>query len=551
MKDIVFGLMGGLGIFIFGMKYLSDALQRIAGTKLRRTLRSLTQNRLRGVILGTTVTSLIQSSSVTTVMLVGLVNAGIVSLEQAATVVIGANIGTTITAQIIAFKISKYGLPAIGLGVAMMLIARQRKTQFWGQVVLSFGMVFVGLSTMSGVMKPLKDIPEVTEFFVNLSGTPLLAILLGVVFTIAVQSSSASIGMVLALASNGLIDFQTSLFLVLGDNIGTTVTAWLASIGGTISARRMACFHTVFNILGVIYFYFLVQSSVFPRFVDAITPGEITPDTISRHIANAHSCFNIGNAILFLFVLSPMVLLVKKIIPGKDIYVSTDFKFLQDRLLSTPEIAIESAKKELTAMAEMVLKTIKTAVDGFFAHDIKSIPHVQTQESATDHLQHDITFYLAKLAAQALTPQLARQLPPLLHSINDLERIADHAVNIAELTEKVHVQGFNFSNKALAEMRTLYAKIDDIFEETLRAVRDEDQFAPDRVMRYEGEVNLLHRQYLAEHSERLCQQKCDPMNALIFVDFINNLEKIADHLTNIAQASRRSFEFTDSKEEDN
>ena len=212
MKDIVFGLLGGLGLFIFGMKYLSDSLQRIAGTKLRRTLRSLTQNRLRGVLLGTFVTSLIQSSSVTTVMLVGLVNAGIVSLEQAATVVIGANIGTTVTAQIIAFKIAKYGLPAIGLGVAVMLLARQKKTQFWGQLILSFGLVFVGLATMSGVMKPLKDIPEVVTFFVKLSGTPVFAILLGVGFTIAVQSSSASIGMVLALASTGLIDFKTALF---------------------------------------------------------------------------------------------------------------------------------------------------------------------------------------------------------------------------------------------------------------------------------------------------------------------------------------------------
>ena len=307
----------------------------------------------------------------------------------------------------------------------------------------------------------------------------------------------------------------------------------------------MACFHSVFNIVGVIYFYFLVQSGVYPRFIDYITPGQITTETISRHIANAHSFFNVFNALLFLFILTPMVILVKKIIPGKDIYVSTDFKFLQDRLLSTPEIAIDSAKKELTAMADMVLKTIKTAVDGFFARDVKSVPHVQTQESATDQLQHDITYYLAKLAAQALTPQLARQLPPLLHSINDLERIADHAVNIAELTEKVSTQGFQFSNKALAEMRTLYARIEDIFEETLRSIREEDQFAPDRVMRYEGEVNQLHRQYLQEHSERLCQQKCEPMNALIFVDFINNLEKIADHLVNIAQASRRSFEFRD------
>ena len=550
MKDILFGLVGGLGLFIFGMKYLSDGLQKVAGTKLRRTLRSLTQNRVRGVLLGTVVTSIVQSSSVTTVMLVGLVNAGIVSLLQSATVVIGANVGTTITAQIIAFKISKYALPAIGFGVAMMIIPRRKRTQFWGQVILSFGMVFLGLSTMSGVMKPLKDVPEVVNFFVNLSHSPVLCILLGVIFTMMVQSSSAAIGMVLTMASSGLIDFQTALFIVLGDNIGTTITAWLASIGGTLSAKRMACFHSLFNVIGAAYFFFLVKMGLYPRFIDWLTPGAVTTETVARHIANAHSCFNIFNGIVFLFILVPVVKLVQKMIPGRDIYVSTDFKYLQDRLLLTPEIAIESAKKELAAMAEMVRQTLKTAMDGFFSRDSKSIPHVQTQESAIDHLQHDITFYLAKLATQELTPQLGRQLPPLLHSINDLERISDHAVNIAELTGKIYSEGQQFSNKALAEMRTLYGKIEDIFEETLRAVRDEDQYAPDRVMRYEGEVNTLHRQYLNDHSDRLCQGKCDPMSALIFVDYVNNVEKIADHLTNVAQASRRRFDFGNHDSED-
>ena len=206
VKDVIFGIIGGLGLFLFGMKYLSDGLQKVAGTKLRRTLRSLTQNRFRGVILGAFVTSIIQSSSVTTVMLVGLINAGIISLMEGASVVIGANIGTTITAQIIAFKIAKYALPALGIGVALMLLARKKKMQFWGQVIFAFGMIFLGLATMSDVMKPLKDVPAVTDFFVQLSTNPILSIMLATLFTVAVQSSSASIGMVIALASVGLID---------------------------------------------------------------------------------------------------------------------------------------------------------------------------------------------------------------------------------------------------------------------------------------------------------------------------------------------------------
>lgn len=543
MKEVVFGLMGGLGLFIFGMKYLSDGLQKVAGTKLRRVLRSLTQNRFRGTALGAAITSIVQSSSVTTVMLVGLVNAGIVSLTQAASVVIGANIGTTITAQIIAFKISQYALPAIGIGVLMILIPKKKETQFWGQVVLAFGLIFLGLSTMSGVMEPLKDVPAVTNFFVELSHNPFLGILLGTVFTVAVQSSSASIGMLLAMASIGLIDFQAALYILLGDNIGTTITAWLASVGGTTSAKRMACFHSVFNIVGVLYFAFLVKIGAYAAFIDFITPGSITTDTIARHIANAHTCFNVFNGMVFLFILTPVVKLVKMIIPGKDIYVSTDFKYLQDKLLLTPAIAIESAKKELVAMTEMVQQTVKTALDGFFAKDKKSIAYVQTQESAIDHLQHDITFYLAKLATQPLTPELARQLPPLLHSINDLERISDHATNIAELTEKICTDNLSFSNNAQAELRTMYGKLDDMFEAILKTLKDNDMISADRVMRYEGEINKMQKDYIARHTQRLCERKCDPLSALIFVDFVNNVEKMADHITNLAQAARSGFVF--------
>lgn len=543
IQEVLFGVIGGLGLFLFGMKYLSDGLQKAAGTKLRRILRSLTQNRFRGVALGAVVTSIIQSSSVTTVMLIGLVNAGIVNLTQAASVIIGANIGTTVTAQIIAFRVTQYALPAIGIGMAMILMAKQKKVRFWGQILFSFGLVFLGISIMSDVMRPLRDIPAVVNFFITLSQYPLAAIFLGVVFTIAVQSSSASIGMVLALASTGLLDFQTSLFLILGDNIGTTVTAWLASIGGSVSAKRIACFHSLVKIFGTMYFYFLIQSGLFPNFIDWITPGEITTATISRHIANAHTFFNIFNAIPFVFLIAPMLKLIRRVVPGKDIYVESDFQYLQDELLATPEVAIDSAKKELICMTEMAQKIVVATTEGFFAKDKKSISHVQTQENAIDHLQHDVTFYLARLSAHDLSPNVASQLPPLLHSVNDLERIADHAVNISELTEKTISDNIAFSNKALAEMRTMYAKIEDMFEELLRSLRYKDFVANDRVLLYEGEVNNMQKDFLEEHSQRLCEGKCQPSSALVFVDYINNMERVGDHLTNIAKAARRGFKF--------
>ena len=239
-----------------------------------------------------------------------------------------------------------------------------------------------------------------------------------------------------------------------------------------------------------------------------------------------------------------VIKLTQIIIPGKDVYVSSEFKYLQDSLLSTPEIAVESTKKELIAMGEMVHKTIKTAMDGFFDRDKRTIPHVQTQESAIDHLQHDITFYLTKLSAQELTPELSEQLPPLLHSINDLERISDHAVNIAELTEKVSTDQLPFSNNAQAEMRTMYAKVEDMFEKTLQVMKNGDMTAADRVMSDESEINSMQKVYTEQHTRRLCERKCTPLSALVFVDLVNNLEKIADHLTNVTQAARRGFSFS-------
>ncbi len=543
LKNVIFGLIGGLGLFIFGMKFLSDGLQKVAGTKLRRILRSLTKNKFRGIALGAIVTSIVQSSSVTTVMLIGLINAGIINLIQSAGVVIGANIGTTITAQIIAFKVAQYALPAIGIGVVMMLIPRKRKFQFWGQIIFAFGLIFLGLSTMSGVMEPLKDIPAVTHFFVQLSSNPILGILLGAIFTMMIQSSSASIGMVMALATVGLIDFRAALFLILGGNVGTTVTAWLASIGGSLSAKRMACFHTLFNVIGVCYFSVLVYSGVCTAFLDFITPGPLNTDTIARHIANAHTFFKVVNAGIFVLIIGPVVSFIKIIMPGKDMYVSTDFKYLQDKLLNTPDIAVVSVRKELAAMAKLVKNTIVTAVEGFFSKDNKSIAHVSTQESAIDHLQNDITFYLAKLSSKSLSPELASQLPPLLHSINDLERVSDHAVNIAELTEKIYADNIPFTNNALAEMRTIYAKVEDMIDETVRCIEDNDESASKKVINSEEEVNKLQKSYLAHHSKRLCDRKCSPASALIFVDFINNIEKIGDHLTNIAEAAAAEFTF--------
>ncbi len=550
MRDIIFGIVGGLGLFIFGMKFLSEGLQKVAGTKLRRLLRSLTGNPFKGVATGTLITGLIQSSSATTVILVGLVNAGIISLAQSASVVIGANIGTTITAQIIAFRISQYALPAIGFGLFMMLFSRKTKTQFWGQVILAFGILFLGLSTMSGVVKPLKDIAAVQSFFIQCSENPFLGILVGTVFTVLVQSSSASIGMLIALGAAGLIDFQAAIYMLLGNNIGTTVTAWLASIGGTLSAKRMACFHTIFNILGVCYFALLTYWGIFPKIVDWITPGVINTETMARNIANAHTLFNVVNALIFIPIIGISTKFINKIVSGEDTYVSAEMKYLQDKLLATPEVAVDAAKKEIGYMATMARKVFTLAVGSFFEENKKTLQHIKTTEDAIDSIQHDITFYLAKLSTDTLTLHISEQLPPLLHTINDIERVSDHAVNVGELTDRVVSEKIKFSNNAIAEMRTMYGKVEEMFENVIPAILTSDANCAKRVLLLEAEVNRLQVNFFDEHTKRLCEKKCEPLSAMIYVDFINNLEKVADHLTNIAQAALGQFSYDKVKKAD-
>ncbi|MFH1714751.1 MAG: Na/Pi cotransporter family protein [Elusimicrobiota bacterium] len=548
MEKIIFGVIGGLGLFIFGMKFLSEGLQKIGSLRIRRMLRSLTDNKLMGVSLGAFVTSIVQSSSVTTVILIGLINAGIINLVQAASVVIGANIGTTITAQIIAFKISKYALPGIGIGMLIMLIARRRKVKFWGEVILALGIIFLGLSTMSDVVKPLRDIPAVTDFFVLISKNGLLAILIGALFTVVIQSSSASIGLLIALAIGGLIDFKSALYILLGTNIGTTVTAWLASIGGTVSARRMACFHSLFNILGSIYFGFLIYFGVYEKFIMFVTPGKIiTTENIARYIANAHTFFNIINAVVFLPLVGIIIVIIKKLIPGEETYVSIDMKYLQDSLLNTPAVALESTKKEIAEMAKMSRKVLKTAVDGFFNRDKQSVHHVITQEDAIDHIQRDITFYIAKISTDTLTEELSSQLPVYLHSINDIERISDHAVNIAEKTDAVIGEEAVLSDTALQEIKSMYDKIELMFERSIQVINSFEKKLVEDVIRLEKEVNADHKSFLNEHAARLVSKQCTAQGTLIFIDIINNLEKVADHLTNIAQAAGGHFYFSQVK----
>ncbi|OIO39412.1 MAG: hypothetical protein AUJ75_01265 [Candidatus Omnitrophica bacterium CG1_02_49_10] len=541
-REIIFGLVGGLGLFLFGIKSLSEGLQKAAGSKIRQILKFLTKNALIGILVGTAVTALIQSSSATTVMVVGFVNATLMTLRQALGVIMGANIGTTVTAQIIAFKLDQYALPAIGIGFAFMAFGKRRNWRFWGQVLFGFGFLFLGMTIMKDTLKPLAGTEHVRNFFIVFSRYPILGVLAGMLVTFVVQSSSATIGLTMALAVSGLIDFPGAVSLVLGENIGTTITAQLACIGTSISSRRAAMAHTMFNVIGVSYMLVLVYSGVYTRFIDFITPGEINPDTIMRHIANSHTVFNIVNTLVFLPLVGFLEKAVMFIIPGKEESILAEPQYLEKHLLDTPSLALYQAKKEIVRMTEIAKDALSDTREGLIERSAKPLKRVANKEDAIDNLQREITLYLVELSKRPLGQEEADKLPPLLHSVNDIERIGDHAENIVELIERAIEENMPLSDEAVGELKMVYDEVDGMCSDVIAALSDDESRADDALER-EKRINKLQEGLRYNHIARLNAGKCKVLSGIIFLDIVNNLEKIGDHLTNVAQAVKGSFHY--------
>ncbi|MCB1196120.1 Na/Pi cotransporter family protein [bacterium] len=542
-QDLLFGVIGGLGLFIFGMRFLSDGLQRVASSRLKKIVTVFTDKPLMGILSGCFVTMLLQSSSVTTVITVGFVNSGILLLRQAIGVIIGANIGTTITAQIIAFKVTKFALPIIGIGCVIYLFGQKKKTQLWGQVMLGFGILFLGLMTMSDVLKPLKDSQLAHDFFVKLSYHPLLAIMIGTLVTFVVQSSSASIGLVIVLAQNGLIDFPAAIYLVLGDNIGTTITAWIASIGSNLTSKRVAMAHSMFNLIGASYFAFLTKSGLFIHVVDYLTPGSITVDTIARNIANAHSLFNITNAIVFFPFIGLLEKLVKTIVRGREEEAVT-YTYLEKHLLETPEIALEQAKKEMLRMLILSQRAVCESIEGFFNKDRKTLSLLPAKEDEIDGLQGDITAYLVEISKQDLTSEQSAQLPTLLHSVNDIEKIGDHAENIMNIAYRVIDNNLELSRQGDGRLRRIYSEIQQMFEILIQSFEKQASNIPlKNLFKIEQELNKDYRTFGQDQIRHLQRGKTFVLSGVVFLDMLSNMEKIGDHLTNVAEAVVSDFQY--------
>ncbi len=548
MTNMLFGVIGGLGLFLFGMGLMSDAIKSIAGSRMKQFLTALTRKRLVAVLLGALATMLVQSSSATTVMTVGFVNAGLLTLRQALCVVLGANVGTTVTAWLVSmfgfgtFRINMYALPLVGIGFFISILARRSRNRNLGKVMLGFGLLFIGINFLQETFAPIKDSPGAQQLLITLSSYPLLALLAGTLLTVLMQSSSASIMVIQVLALQGAFgtDWPVVLNLVipfiLGDNIGTTITAQLAASRASRNARRTAMGHTVFNVIGVLYIMPFVWMGVFGQFISWLTPWELTRATIMADMAAANTLLKVVNTALFLPMIGALEALVIRILPVKPHEAEEKPVVLEEHLLDAPTLAFQQVTYELLRMVEISGKAADRAIAGLLNNDPERLKSVRKKEQQTDEFQYEITTYLSRLARGPLTRELSAEIPVLLHTVNDLERIGDLAVNIAEVAERKIAQNIAFSEEAMSEAQELYDMIMQMFEHVHASLQNGENEHASKAIEVENRLNVLQVELRKNHVRRMGDHRCSAEAGLIFIDLVDNVEKIGDHLTNIAQS---------------
>ena len=528
---MAFSLLGGLGLFLYGMKMMSDGLENMAGDRMRRVLELLTNKRLAAVGVGAGVTAIVQSSSATTVMVVGFVNAGLMTLIQAAGVIMGANIGTTITAQLIAFKLSDIAPFILFAGMIMTIFLRKRRAIRLGEIILGFGMLFVGLSLMSEAMAPLRENEAFRNFLVNFK-SPIIGILIGASFTAIIQSSSASVGILQAMALMGLIGLDSAVYIVLGQNIGTCVTALLAAVGTSTNSKRAAGIHLIFNVAGTVIY--LIVLAVFPSLLTWI--ASLSPENVTRQIANFHTVFNVSVTVL-MFPLAPaMVKLVSVIVPDKSKPGSAEKKlvYLDERIIQTPAIALSQTMKELNRMGMITRDNFSLALDAFFNRDEMTVHKVAEIEKTVDFLSDNITNYMINFRGADLPEHDLKQLGKLHHVIIDLERISDRAENIAEYTMTLIDTKEKMTTEAKGELKVIADKTMDVFQMSLEVFKTRDLAAMDSLEAMKREVDKMQRIYTENHIHRLQEEMCRPHTGVVFTNMLASLERIASHSINIA-----------------
>jgi len=553
---LIVTVLGGLAIFVFGMKLMGDGLQMVAGEKMKSILQFFAKNRVVAVIAGALVTGVIQSSSACTVMVVGFVNAGLLNLTQAIGIIFGANIGTTITAQMIAFKLSNLALPAIILGLVVVMLAKKPSFKGWGQSLLGFGLLFYGMSVMSGQLKGIASFPLFIEFFQTFECTPEAlgqgmplgaicgAIAIGTLITVVVQSSSASMGIVLALTTSGLVSFYTAVPLILGTNIGTTITAVLASIGTNERAKQTAAAHVMFNLLGsfvmiALFFVPWGDAPIFLTFINSITPGDAlvlkNPENVMRHTAMAHTFFNVVTVIAFMPLIGVFAFICEKIIKVKD---EVKINYLEPHLLDTPSIALEQAVQSIRHMTKEAWSMIQDSVEDAFLKgkiEEEALTDLAQREEKVDDLQESVSDYLVQLTSRKLTLSQAQLIPLLMHCNNDAEGIADHAESIIGLAKRMKKSSKHLSESAVKELTDIWEVMTDQAFNVIKALNNTDKTNINFAIKDKRKMYSMCTDAERRHIKRLTNGDCSVTTGVIFIEMLSELERIGSKFANIAE----------------
>lgn len=555
---IVFGLVGGLAMFLYGMNSMSDALQKAAGEKMKKILGFLTKNPIMGALAGALVTAVLQSSSATTVMVIGFVSAGLMTLPQGISVIFGANIGTTMTAQLMAFKISNYIYPMIFIGFLLFFISKREQIKNVGMVIFSFGLLFEGIEIMGGVMKPLAGSPVFTDLMGKVSEIPVLGILLGAVMTLVVQSSSATIAVLQNFASQAGPDGVTSVIglsgaipILLGDNIGTTITALLASIGQSKNAKRTAIAHSVFNISGSALFVFLIP--VLSKFVQFISPKGNEVDVIARQIANAHTTFNIACTLIWLPLIPLMVKIVTLIVKGEDKNVFADSKprYLDEKLIGQPVAAMYLVSEEIRRFSEFGANLLYKTRALFESGNSDVVRSDFSRDYSTVKNLHDsISSYITKMLSSGnLTEAQSEQTAGLLFVTNNIERISDRCFDMSEVLNKLSVKKRVLSKAAVSELGECFDIADELFEKAMLSVENGDADYTKRVSKGKEKMRKTQKKLSKAHLSRVKKKDCDAALTPEYADILHSLDRIADNCIGIAEEAADNISFIDLRDE--
>ena len=534
----ILSMAGGLGLFLFGIRTMGDGLENAAGAKLKRMLEVLTGNRFLAVLVGFVVTAIIQSSTATTVMVVGFVNAGMMSLAQAVGVIMGANIGTTVTSLLIALKFSSVAAAAVLVGVILMLASKKTVVKNLGAIFTGFGLLFLGIDMMSDSMAPLRESAGFMNFIVTVSESPLrplFGIILGIVMTAVLQSSSASVGVLQTLAMQGLVPLKFSVFVLFGQNIGTCLTALFSTVGAKKNSKRAAVIHLLFNLIGTGIFILIALLAPYVEWIE-----KLSPDPMAQ-IAISHIVFNIVSTVIMFPFANVLVKLSCLLVPGKDDSESEmHCKFIDDRLLNTPPFAVMQVSKEVARMAKLARDNFETSAHALINRSDKDLDKVMENEEVINYLNHHITSYLVKLNALDITDSDSDYIARVFHAINDIERVGDHAINLAEAAQHNIGEGLKFSDPAREELNQLCGSVVTLLERSMAAF--DNQSLSDNEAKelsdLEEHIDDLTLECQDSHIFRLNRKECNTEAGMLYLNTITDFERVGDHAINIAFLAR-------------